>query len=116
MKLFSWKYPPTGYCPVQAEGQFLGHYFYFRSRWGTASIEFAETEEAWDRCQTIKRFALKHYREPAAGWISHSEGLHLVVIGCLIYIVPRILFALGIIKAREPYVPKVESENNQPDQ
>jgi hypothetical protein len=108
MKLFSWKYQPSGNCPVQAEGTFLGHYFYFRSRWNTASIEFSETEEDWEKCAIIKRIELKHYGGADAGWISHSEGLRLVVIGCLTYIVPRILFALGIIKAREPYVPPIE--------
>ena len=116
MKLFSWKYEPSGACPVQAEGQFLGHYFYFRSRWNTASIEFAETEAAWDKWSIIKRIELKHYGGADAGWIPKQEATCLVYLGCLSYIIPRIGFALGIIKAREPYLPKSESENNQPDQ
>jgi hypothetical protein len=96
-------------CPVQAEGHFLGHYFYFRSRWSTASIEFAETEEHWEKSQTVRCYALKRYESPAAGWISAREAGWLIAAGCFMYIVPRLLFALGIIKAREPSVPNVES-------
>ena len=104
MKLFSWKYRPGGNCPVQAEGTFLGHYFYFRSRWSTASIEFARTEDDWEKNSLIKRFELKHYPEMEAGWISAREAMRLIVVGCLCYIIPRIGFALGIVKARKPFV------------
>ena len=85
MKLFSWKYEPSGACPVQAEGQFLGHYFYFRSRWNTASIEFAETEAAWDKWSIIKRIELKHYGGADAGWIPKQEATCLVYLGCVLY-------------------------------
>lgn len=108
MKLFNWKYEPSGQCPVQAEGIFLGHYFYFRSRWNTASIEFAETEEAWDKWEIVKRFELKHYGGADAGWISKKEATRLVYLGCVSYIFPRILFALGVIKAKEPDLPPIE--------
>ena len=112
MKIFSWKYSPTGQCPVQAEGQFLGHYFYFRSRWSTASIEFAETEEHWEKCHIIRRYALKRYEAPAAGWISAREAGWLIAVGCLAYIVPRVLFALGTVKANEPVFPDKNSADD----
>ena len=102
MKLFSWKYEPSGACPVQAEGTFLGHHFYFRSRWDTASIEFSETEQHWDRWEIIKRIELKHYGGAEAGWISKEEATRLVYLGLIGYIIPRIGFALGLIKAKVP--------------
>jgi hypothetical protein len=43
--MIKWKYKPAGNCPVQAEGWFLGHYFYFRARGEWAIIEFAKTQE-----------------------------------------------------------------------
>jgi hypothetical protein len=51
MKLIKWKYKPNGWCPVQAEGWFLGTYFYFRSRWDQVTIEFCSTEEDWDHVE-----------------------------------------------------------------
>lgn len=117
MRIFKWKYRPNGNCPVQAEGTFLGHYFYFRSRWETASIEFAETEEDWDKWKIIKRFELKHYGGFEAGWISGAEATRLVYIGCMSYIIHRIGFALGLIKKSEPPVfPTInEVKGSEPD-
>ena len=42
--LFKWIYKPSGQCPVQADGAFLNHKFYFRARWDEANIEFYRTE------------------------------------------------------------------------
>lgn len=108
MKLFSWIYPPSGNCPVQAEGHFLGHYFYFRARWDTASIEFTRTEADWENSSFIRRFVLKYYPAPTAGWISKREALRLIVVGCAAYTIPRIGFALGLVKAWDPTVPPAE--------
>ena len=39
--MIKWKHKPSGNCPVQAEGWFLGYYFYFRARGNEAIIEFS---------------------------------------------------------------------------
>ena len=47
-KIFRWIYKPSGNCPVQAEGYFLGYFFYFRARHEFATIEFYNKKEDFD--------------------------------------------------------------------
>jgi hypothetical protein len=68
--MIKWIYKPSGNCPVQAEGYFMGKYFYFRSRWSTASIEFSETEKDWDERNILKRYILfEDKKGMGAGWM-----------------------------------------------
>ncbi len=84
--LLKWKYKPTGNCPVQAEGWFLGYYFYFRSRWETASIEFSKTEKDWDENIISRRYYLAGFPSAAAGWISEKEAIRLIYKGLLLFL------------------------------
>jgi hypothetical protein len=81
-----WIYPPSGACPVQAEGYFMGKYFYFRSRWETARIEFADSEEAWDDSKIDKTYILYKTYGYAAGWIPHWKARLLIYKGCMMYL------------------------------
>jgi hypothetical protein len=85
MKIIKWDYEPSGMCPVQAEGYFLGYYFYFRARWSTASIEFARSREDWEINNIIKGYRLKKYHGPEAGYISNKEATRLIYKGLLMF-------------------------------
>ena len=87
MKTLKWIYKPSGLCPVQAEGYFLGHYFYFRSRWESAWIEFAKTQEDWEADNCTRRYKLKSYPAPHAGYISEKEATWLIYKGLAKYAV-----------------------------
>ena len=83
MKFFKWGRKPSGYAPVQADGYFLGYFFYFRSRWEIAAIDFAETKDSW-WCDDLKaHFELKTTKLYKASWISHNRCKWLVYKGCL---------------------------------
>lgn len=82
--MIKWIHKPSGACPVQAEGYFLGHYFYFRSRWSVARIEFAKTEECWKKDNLTASFDLYHTKDTfAAGWLSERFCTKLIYKGCL---------------------------------
>ena len=85
MKIIKWDYKPSGMCPVQAEGYFLGYYFYFRARWSTATIEFARSREDWDSNNIFKDYRLKTYKGWEAGYISRKEALLLIYKGLLMF-------------------------------
>lgn len=74
--MFKWKYKPSGQCPVQADGQFLNHKFYFRARWDEAYIDFLKTE--YDGIS----FTLKKTKMYKAGWLSHRKCKWLIYKGC----------------------------------
>lgn len=79
-----WKTKPSGNCPVQAEGWFLGKYFYFRSRWDEAKIEFANSPHDWDEDRLLKRYSLYTSKdEYSAGWISKRFAYILIYKGCI---------------------------------
>ena len=80
--MIKWKYKPSGYCPVQAEGHFMGYYFYFRARWETATIEFSKSEAGWENDLIHARYVLARRESPAAGWMSHKLCKYLVWWGC----------------------------------
>ena len=74
-----------GNCPVQAEGDFLGYYFYFRSRGDRAYIEFTTTKHDWDNDYIIwKDYKLYTTKEEyKAGWISPKLAKWLIFKGCI---------------------------------
>lgn len=81
--MIKWKYRPAGACPVQAEGYFLGYYFYFRSRWDKATIEFSKTEADWENDRIHARYTLWTSDNPyAMGWFPHDRCRMLIWMGC----------------------------------
>ena len=80
--MIKWIYKPSGNCPVQAEGYFRGHYFYFRSRWDRATIEFSKTEEDWNRGRVEAEYVLMTLDSPDAGWLPRWMSRLLIWIGC----------------------------------
>jgi len=85
MKIFEWDYPPSGMCPVQAEGHFLGHYFYFRSRGATATIEFSKTQKDWEENKIVRIYKLKSYPPFEAGYVPRKEATRLVYKGLFLF-------------------------------
>jgi hypothetical protein len=81
-----WIYRPSGICPVQAEGYFMGKYFYFRSRWGMASIEFADSLLDWKNCRITKRYVLFEDRKMGAGWMPKWMAHICIYKGVLMYL------------------------------
>lgn len=78
-----WKYKPSGNCPVQAEGWFIGYYFYFRGRNNKAVIEFSKTEEGWKNDSIQARYVLRITQgEYGAGWIPKRICRLLIWKGC----------------------------------
>lgn len=85
-----WKYKPSGNCPVQAEGWFMGYYFYFRSRWDTARIEFAKTDRDWYDDKHVAVYKLLHTTDRLeAGWLPKWKCRLLINIGCFLFIFRR---------------------------
>ena len=82
--MIKWLYKPSGNCPVQSEGTFLNHYFYFRARYSTATIEFTPTEQNWEN-NNVVRFTLCKTSDPyKAGWLSKWKCLLLIYWGCFL--------------------------------
>jgi hypothetical protein len=85
-KIFKWKYSPEGNCPVQAEGYFLGTFFYFRSRYNYAEINFAKSEKDWFEYNYKANYILyvtdgykaRHFKK----WFCKL----LIYKGCLLYL------------------------------
>jgi len=85
--MIKWIHRPSGYCPVQAEGHFMGKYFYFRSRWSTASIEFADSEADWEKDNIIKRYILFEDKSKiGAGWIPKWMAYLCIYKGVIMYL------------------------------
>lgn len=84
--MFKWKYKPCGICPVQAEGWFLGFYFYFRARGSYVTIDFSKTEERWVEGNNRKSFVLLQLDWPEAGYLSFWKSRLLVYWGCLLFL------------------------------
>ncbi|NBX28327.1 MAG: hypothetical protein EBR55_08830 [Chitinophagia bacterium] len=81
--MIKWEHKPSGICPVQANGYFLNHYFYFRARWSWVMIEFAKTKEDWEKDDLEVAYLLKTTAEYEAGTISNSLSKRLIYKGCL---------------------------------
>jgi hypothetical protein len=84
--MIKWKYKPAGNCPVQAEGWFLGHYFYFRARGECATIEFAKTQEDQEEDILIAFYVLIKTEEYMAGWLPKWICRLLIYKGCIKFI------------------------------
>jgi len=85
--MIKWKYKPAGNCPVQAEGWFLGHYFYFRARGECATIEFAKTEEDQEANILSAFYVLSEIEEEyMAGWLPKWKCRLLIYKGCIKFI------------------------------
>ena len=82
--MIKWKYKPSGNCPVQAEGWFLGYYFYFRARGNKATIDFAKTETDWEYQRYVAVYTLCTTRNPyMAGYLPKWKCKLLIWKGCI---------------------------------
>ena len=84
--MIKWKYKPAGNCPVQAEGWFLGHYFYFRARGEWVTIEFAKTQEDQEADVLSAFYVLTKTEEYMAGWLPKWKCKLLIYKGCIKFI------------------------------
>ena len=83
----TWKHKPHGIAPVQAEGYFMGKYFYFRSRYERAVIQFADSEEDWKGVNILKKYVVyKTYNLYKASSIPYWKAKLLIYKGCLMYL------------------------------
>jgi len=87
--MIKWKYKPAGNCPVQAEGWFLKHYFYFRARGQWATIEFSESEDHHNRDEVYKVYILTKTDEYMAGWLPKWICRLLIWKGCLKFMIRK---------------------------
>ena len=83
--MIKWKYKPSGNCPVQAEGYFLGYYFYFRARGEYATIEFSKEEGRPE----VAYYILTETDEYMAGWLPKWKCRLLIWKGCLKFIIRK---------------------------
>ena len=81
--MIKWKRKPSGNCPVQAEGWFLGYYFYFRARYEQATIEFSLTEAGWENDLIHGRYELIETEPFAAGYLHTWLCRLLIWKGCI---------------------------------
>ena len=82
--MIKWKHKPSGNCPVQAEGWFLGYYFYFRARGNEAIIEFSLTEASWENDLIHGRYMLHRItKDYYAGWLPKGYCKLLIWMGCI---------------------------------
>lgn len=85
-----WKSKPSGMCPVQAEGYFLGYYFYFRGRWDKLEIEFAKNHDDWWDYKIVKGIILKETDMYEAGYYPYNLCRLLIYKGCFLFFLNRI--------------------------
>lgn len=92
MIFFKWLYTPSGQCPVQADGIFLGYHFYFRSRHELSTIDFYRTKEDWENLHpSVLYLELKtDYNKYMAGYISKRKARRLIYKGCLLFLIYRL--------------------------
>lgn len=83
--MIKWIYKPSGNCPVQAEGYFLGHYFYFRARGEHATIEFNKVEGGPE----VAYYILAKTEPFMAGWLPSWKCKLLIWKGCFKFIIRR---------------------------
>jgi len=87
---FKWESKPNGNCPVQSNGWFLNHYFYFRARGSFAKIEFYKNKEDFWSHEPEERFFLKETKEYDAGWLGKKLCLFLIFKGCLMFLFKKL--------------------------
>ena len=86
-----WAYKPMGICPVQAEGYFLGYYFFFRGRWDSLTIEFANSCDDWFNDKVIYWKILKTTDGIFnAGYYQQEKCIALIYRGCLLFLIYKI--------------------------
>jgi hypothetical protein len=89
--VIKWKEEPHGVAPVQAQGHFLGYYFYFRSRYEKAKIEFARSQHDWDIDHITKAYLLyKTNIAYKASSMSYWKAKRLIYKGCFLFLLNRI--------------------------
>jgi hypothetical protein len=81
--MIKWKTKLHGFCPIQAEGYFMGHYFYFRARHSKATIEFSKSEEDWIKYDCKYKYTLLTVIDPQAGWLPKWVCRLLIWKGCI---------------------------------
>jgi hypothetical protein len=85
--MIKWKRKPSGIAPVQAEGWFMGKYFYFRSRYRYAVIQFADSQHDWDIVNISKKYVLYTSKdEYGASSISYWFAKLLIYKACVMYL------------------------------
>lgn len=87
--MIKWKYKPSGNCPVQSEGHFMGYYFYFRARHTQATIEFSKSEAGWENELICARYILATESDPYAGWMPKWKCRLLIRIACVLFLFKR---------------------------
>lgn len=88
--MIKWKRKLQGNCPIQAEGYFMGYYFYFRSRYSQATIEFSKTEEGWENELIHVRYVLIDMEDDyTAGYLPKWICRLLIWKGCLLFLFKR---------------------------
>lgn len=80
MKL-TWLYKPSSHCLVQAEGYYLGYWFYFRSRGVSATIIFSKVKEDYLSRNAQRYDTLWKGTWPSAGWLGHNKCKQLICKG-----------------------------------
>jgi len=85
-RIFKWESKPSGNCPVQSNGWFLGYYFYFRARGIYATIEFYKDKGDFYLYEPKQRFFLKETKEYEAGWLGKKLCRFLIYKGCLMFL------------------------------
>ena len=80
--MIKWINKPSGNCPVQADGYFMNHYFYFRARYEEVTIEFAKTEADWHQYKDVKYYLLLKTTTFIAGWLPKWKCRLLIYKGC----------------------------------
>ena len=83
--MIKWIYKPSGNCPVQAEGYFLGHYFYFSARGEHATIEFSKEEYGLE----VVYYILTKTKPYMAGWLPKWKCRLLIWKGCLKFMIRK---------------------------
>lgn len=88
--MIKWIHKPVGQCPVQAEGWFLGYYFYFRARWQEATIEFSKSKAGWENDLIHGSYIVyRTKRQYYAGVLNHQFCKWLIYKGCFKFLLKR---------------------------
>lgn len=89
--LIKWKQKPCGFCPVQAEGTFMGHHFYFRGRYSKLTIEFSKTRDDWWDDKIVAFYILKETNMYEAGYYPEDKCIRLIYKGCIKFFFNRLI-------------------------
>jgi hypothetical protein len=88
--MITWDSKPGGQCPVQAEGFFLGYYFYFRARYNLAVVEFSKSKEDWSDDKLSVIYVMhKTDCDYAAGFLPYWFCTLLIYGACIKFLFKR---------------------------